>query len=327
MQNRFSFEGALSAPFKSAHFSSFPWLFAFTYAVLATLLVGLFLFLARGAIGEFIAAIEALEAANIDEDDPGAMMALVFGTMAPLLPFAVIGAVVGWVFYAVFLAASMRRYVRDERFYLRFGGDELRMMIVSLMWWLLSLVIFIIPIGMMVASASALLALGPDALSEAAIEAQLVSGMLGGAGMLLIFFPVYIFVATRLAPCFGLTVKDQRIRFFDAWNVSRGRFWPILGAFIIIYVVVSIISMVIDQILQFTLVTSLTPQFMNVSDPDDVLSILSSGSFLAMMGVYVFIASFVAAIQQHVIHAPAAFAARHDPRGSVDDVAQIDIFN
>lgn len=323
MQNKFSFEGALSAPFKSAHFNSFPWLFALAYAVLATLLVGLFFFLARGAIGEFIAAIEALEAANIDEDDPGAMMALVFGTMTPLLPFAVIGAVVGWVFYAVFLAASMRRYVRDERFYLRFGGDELRMMAVSVMWWLLSLVIFIIPIGMMMASFGALWALGPDGLSEA----QLVSGLFGGAGMSLVFLPVYIFVATRLAPCFGLTIKDQRIRFFDAWNVSRGRFWPILGAFLILYVVVSIISMVIDQILQFTLITSLTPQFMNVSDPDDVLSIMTSGPFLGMMAVYIFIASFAAAIQQHVIHAPAAFAARHDPRGSVDDAAQIDIFN
>jgi len=54
MQNKFSFEGALSAPFKTAHFNSFPWFFAFTYAVFATLLVGLFLFMARGAIGEFI---------------------------------------------------------------------------------------------------------------------------------------------------------------------------------------------------------------------------------------------------------------------------------
>lgn len=327
MQNKFSFEGALSAPFKAAHFNSFPWLFAFTYALLVTLLLGLFLIMAQGAIGEFIAAIEALENANIDEDDPGAIMALMFGTMAPLLPFALIGAVASWVVYAVFLAASMRRYVRDEPFRLGFGGDEVRMMVVSLLWWLLSLVIFFIPISLMVSTFRTVVALSPGGLSESAIEAQLLGGMLGGAGMFLIFLPVYIFVATRLAPCFGLTIKDRRIRFFDAWNVSRGRFWPILGAFIILYVVVSIISMVIDQILQFTLVTSLTPQFMNMSDPDDILSILSSGAFLSMMGVYVFIASFVAAIQQHVIHAPAAFAARHDPRGGVDDAAQIDIFN
>lgn len=327
MQKKFSFEGALSAPFKAAHASSFPWLFALAYATIVTLVMGLFVFLAREAVQEFIASIEALENANIDEDDPGAVMGAIFGTMTPFIPYAIIGTLVAWVIFAMFQAASMRRYIWDERFSLRFGGDEVRMMIVSLMWWLMGAIIFIIPIGVILSGIFTLMGQDLNNLSNRDVERQLISTMLGGMGLMFLFFPLYVFFATRLSPCFGLTIKAREVRFFDAWNVSRKRFWPILGAFIILAVVIGIIASVIDQILQVSLLQAALPSVMDIDTPDDLFAIMSSGGFIAMMGIYLFLSSFVAAIQMHFIYAPSAFAARHDPRGSVDDAAQVDIFS
>lgn len=327
MTPKFSFEGALSAPFKSAHASSFPWLFALSYAAIATALMALFVYVSRDTIGEFISAIEALENADIDEDDPGAVMSMVFGTMTPLIPYAIIGTLVSWVVYGMFQAASMRRYIRDEPFRLSFGGDELRMMIVGLMWWLLGIMIFIIPIGVMWSGFSVLFSGDFVNLSDSEVESRVLGSMFGGMGLMLLFFPVYVFLATRLAPCFGLTMKEREIRFFDAWNVSRGRFWPILGAFLILAIVITIVAAIIDQVLQLSLLQTVVPQFMDIDSSDDLMAVLSSGSFLTMMGIYIFLSSIVSGVQLHFIHAPAAFAARHDPRGGVDDAQQVDIFS
>jgi hypothetical protein len=146
-------------------------------------------------------------------------------------------------------------------------------------------------------------------------------------GLMLIFFPIYAFFATRLAPCFAMTIKDRKIVFFDAWNVSRGRFWPILGAFLIISIAGGIAASVLGQILQALLMATTMNSFNTVESGDDLARIVMSPAFIVPMGIYAALRLALTGLLQHVTGAPAAFAARHDPRGGVDDAANISIFD
>tara|TARA_R110001606_G_scaffold92753_4_gene206070 strand:+ start:229 stop:1209 length:981 start_codon:yes stop_codon:yes gene_type:complete len=322
----FSFEGALSNAFRAAHFRTFPWIFAATNALVVTLFMGIVGYLAKDAVLAFIESIEALENASIDEDDPGALLALVFGALTPLIPWAIVVSVGSWVLWAMFEAASQRRYVRDERFSLRFGADELRMMAVGLLWSLLNIVCFLPMLFVLFGSGASLFNQVLDGQSAASMENEIIASVFGGLGLMLLLFPVYVFFATRLSPCFAMTIKDRRIVFFDAWNVSRGRFWPILGAFVIIAIAGGIVSSVVDQALQFGLAEALS-RFSNLQSGEEVMQLVFSSAFLVPTGLYIFASMFMSALQQHFNGAPAAFAARHDPRGGVDDAARMSVFD
>jgi hypothetical protein len=322
----FSFEGALSNAFRAAHFRTFPWIFAATNALVVTLFMVIVGYLSKDAILAFIESIEALENASIDEDDPGAVLALVFGTLTPLIPWAIVVSAGSWVLWAMFEAASQRRYVRDERFSLRLGSDELRMMAVGLFWWFLALACFGLPALSVWNGVINIVQLAAGGMSENELGRRMVPVIFGGMGFMMLAFPVYVFFATRLSPCFAMTIKDRKIVFFDAWNVSRGRFWPILGAFLIIAFAGVIVSGILDQVLQFGFAGFMSG-FANAQSGEEVMQLIFSATFLVPIGLYIFVSVFISALQQHFNGAPAAFAARHDPRGGVDDTARMAVFD
>jgi hypothetical protein len=324
MRPRFNFEGAISSPFRAAHFGSFPWIFSAAYAALGTILFMLLMFLARDAFADMVTNFEALDQFDsVDDASPDGAFGLIFGAMSPLMPYVLLGTGLFWIFWSVFQAASMRRYVRDESFSLRFGADELNTMVVSIGWSILGALLYALPLILISGAFFAAIADDFSSSSE-----QRLFGALGGAiGLMVLLFPVYVFFATRLAPAFGLTIKERKIRFFDAWNVSRGRFWPILGAYVIIAVCGSIVASIIGQIFQLILMFAVVPVIDNANGPEDFTALFTSAGFLIGVAVYLFFTLFIGALQMHFNHGPAAFAARHDPRGSVDDVDRLDAFS
>lgn len=326
MPTQFSFEGALSNAFRAAHFRTFPWVYATVYALIVVLFCLVAALLSRDAMLEFIQAIEALENANLDESDPREVLAQVFATLTPFFPIAINVTIGSWVVWAVFESASQRRYVRDERFSLRLGADELRMMVVGLLWSLLNIACFLPMLFVLFGSGTSLFNQVLDGQSAASMENEIIVSAFGAFGLILLLFPFYVFFATRLSPCFAMTIKDRRIVFFDAWNVSRGRFWPILGAFLIIAVAGSIVASVVEQAFQFGLVQFMS-RFSNVQSGEELMQLLYSAEFLLPTGLYIFASMFMSALQQHFNGGPAAFAARHDPRGGVDDAARMAVFD
>ncbi len=326
MPTQFSFEGALTNAFRAAHFRTFPWVFAGAYALVVVVFVTITGYVSKGAVQEFIQALEALEYANLDQAEPREILAHLLGTMTPLYPVGAVLAVGFWAIWAMFESASQRRYVRDERFSLRFGADEMRMMVVGLLWTLLNLACFLPALLILFDSAPSLFNQALDGESLSSMEGEIFAVALGSLALMLLLFPVYVFFATRLSPCFAMTIKDRRIVFFDAWKVSRGRFWPILGAYLILAIAGGIIASVIDEVFQFGLDRALSG-IGNVESGAEVLLLVYSSAFTVPIGVYIFASAFLSALQQHINGGPAAFAARHDPRGGVDDAARMAVFD
>lgn len=327
MPTQFSFEGALSNAFRAAHFRTFPWMYATVYALVVVFFYAVAVFLSRDAIVEVIQAIEALERANLDDADPREVMAQVFATLTPFFPIAINVTIGSWVVWAVFEAASQRRYVRDERFSLRLGADELRMMVVGLLWGLLNIICFLPMLIVLFGAGTSLFNQVADGQAAARMENEIIASVFGVLGLMLLLLPVYVFLATRLSPCFAMTINDSRIVFFDAWNVSRGRFWPILGAYVIIAVVGGIIAGAVGQAFEMAILSTSLSGFGTIETGDDARRLIVSAAFLVPMGLYIFARMFMSALLQHFSGGPAAFAARHDPRGGVDDAARMSVFD
>jgi len=327
MKTGFSFDRALSYPFNAPHVRSFPWLFGLAYAAVLTAMLALIgLFGWRDLVG-WMQAIEALEASGADPS-PAEVFGLIFGAMSPLFVWGGVATLGSWIIWAMFETASQRRYIFGRSFSLGFGADELRMMVVGLLWGLMGLVIFILPILLIFFGAFGVMLSAEFQADPEAAAPQIIATVFSMFGLMLLLLPLYIFFATRLSPCFGMTVKEGRIVFLGAWGASRGRFWPILGAYVILVIAGSVLSQIISGMMQVVMM----PAFMSIpSGPDaamdDVLAVLMSPAFLIPMGLLYFLMFFMQGLMQHVAGAPAALAARHDPRNDMDDAERVHTFS
>jgi len=319
----FTFERALSWPFTAPHAATFPWVFGLAYALVFMALIGVTGLLGAG---DFIAWIEALEAAG-GNADPDAALAAFFSGLFKLLPWAGLLGLASWAVWAMFETASQRRYLFGQTFSLGFGADELRMMAVGFLWSILGAVLLAVPMILIMGTAVAAMLAGATGITEGEVAQPILGPMLAAFGMILLIFPAYVFFAARLAPCFALTVRERKIRFFDAWSVSRGRFWPILGAYVILAICGGMLGQVIAGIAQLLLVPAMVSFNATSQSPDQVAAMLTSPGFLAALGFYLFIVLFVQGVLQHALGGPAAFAVRHDPRGGLEEENQIEAFN
>jgi hypothetical protein len=319
----FTFEGALSWPFSAPHIASFPWIFAFAFASVSLLITGVVGWL---AVDDFIAWINMVEALD-PEADPDTAMNTIFGTFGQLIPWYGVSILIYWVVWAVFETASQRRYVRGEGFSLGFGPDEVRMMIVGLLWALMTVLIWILPFGLIFGGIWAAFEGAAEGLNDEEIGQRIVAPTFGAMGLFLLLTPLYIFVATRLAPCFALTVRAREVRFLDAWNVSRGRFWPILGAYVILSICGSLVAQVISGIAQIGLMPAMMIVVERAESGSDIMELLMTPEVLVPLSIYGFVLMFVQGLLQHTVGGPAAFAVRHDPRGGIEQENQLEAFN
>lgn len=324
MASRFSFDGALMFGFRAAHARSFPWKFALAFAVISTVLTALFAWLMRDTFFNFIETMEQLDQTGID--DPSIIFNTLFGMLGTLIPAGIISGLGSLVVWSVFMAASQRRYIRDEDFSIRFGADELRMMGVGFVWYLVLSAISILPLLVMLPMFEQI----SDLYHGDITEEQFAISALSRAGTVSVFFllmmPLYIFFGTRFSPVFAMTLKEGKIAFGDAWIASRGRFWPILGAYLIIAMVGGMVVGFVAMIVQMLVMPVFMLSLNDVEDIPDFESLISPGFVVAIL-VYLFVRYFLSGLLMHFVNAPAAFAARHDPRGGVDDALSVSEFD
>ncbi len=324
--NRFSFDKALSWAFSAPHAGSYFVLYPLLYALAYLVLFGII-----GAIGyamwpQFASAFQILSDADSGDADPAAVISAFGSLLVIASPLILIASIGSWLLWAVFEAASQRRFVRGDKFSLGFGADELRLMWVGFLFGLMGFVLFILAFGVVIAlvvgvGAAAGGGADPDSMGAAMVPAVII-------GIFLAFgaFCLYVFYATRLAPCFGLTIKDRKAKFLSAWGVSRGRFWPILGAFVILAIAGGIVVQIIQSIAQALLLpTLMNLDFASGDTPD--FSALATPGFIISAAIALFVMMAVQGLYVHVIAAPAAFAARHDPKGGVEDTVQLEAFS
>ncbi len=206
--------------------------------------------------------------------------------------------------WVLFEGASQRRYIRAEGFRLKISADEGRLALVGLIW-------------------GALLFGGYIALAFAAMIPGLIAGAIAGvvAGVLvgLLVFIVGAIAAlwlfARLSPASALTIRDRQIRFFEAWNVTRGNGWGLTGSYFMLllgFTILSLIAYGVLGLLGFILISPAIESSAGAETADAVLATMVQPAFWGPMAFAMFLVMIVQSILAHALGGPAAWVVRQD---------------
>lgn len=187
----------------------------------------------------------------------------------PALGMFVLGAIV-WMFalfllMAAFEAACLRWMIRGESggglLGLNFGADTWRVYSGYWLWFLLYMA-FSMVMGIVLG-----VVVGGAAFSMAASNGD-GSAALGSLALLpvvyLIQYGLMIFFGVRLAPANAASIARKKFAFFDAWKITKGRFWPLLGAFALLFVIYFVAIMICYGVMFGTVMTSVMPTLMQM---------------------------------------------------------------
>ena len=161
------------------------------------------------------------------------------GLSSPLPPFGPFLAV--WLLVMAMLlvltAAVFRAVLFPEQrraFYLRIGMDEARLL-------------GLVAIGFVAAIAVGLV------IAVASLVFALLGGMVLGLGrgsaglivvsLVLLLWVAMFYVSVRLSLIGPLTVARRRLVIREGWQLARGRFWRLLGAYLVIWLVIFVGSL------------------------------------------------------------------------------------
>lgn len=220
-------------------------------------------------------------------------------------------------FWSMMECAVLRRYVREEGFRIGWGEDEWRMLAVGLIWMLSFVVAYIaFAIGMVVL----ILPLG-GFVSDS-------GGALVGLWMFIVattLLFVWLYFAVKLSPAGAMTIRDRKVTFFGAWGASKGRFWPVFGAFIVLGLILYIGIIIIYAAGAFSLFGSMISG-LDVSngqaDPDQVLAMFANPLVLIPVGIIYFAMLLYQGFWQYAWAGIPALVVSTDPRtGGMHDAA------
>ena len=259
-----------------------------------------------------LTAFQTLRSAGATPTPAEALAALepALGFLGAIIPLEL-------VIFAVLSAAVYRTVLRPEDkglARLRLGADELRMGILwielGLLFWvigtvvLMALVVMGVTIGVAIGNAAG-----------GTVATVMVS--------YLVALAVMAWLAVRFSLAGPLTFVDRRVQLFSAWKLTRGRFWPLFGCYLLTFVFMLISAMVQLSVVAVASLAmsggSLTQAASGMMRPDysSLAAYVTPARIVALL-----INALVGGVYWAVAFAPAAVAYRKfvgaTPRGQAD---------
>ncbi len=218
------------------------------------------------------------------------MMGLLF---AVLLPASLITS-------AMMHAAIARSVLRpgESAFgYLRLGMDEVRVLVVSVVLFLVFMVLMAVSSGLIG------VAVGMTVAAEAPALWLLV--------VLLVLATIALFawLFVRLSLAIPITMAERRIAIFDSFGFTKGRFWPLLGMALLAWVlsmVVGLLGSLVAMPLELATGGGITAL---EGLEDESLQVILQSAWPAI-GAWILINAVMSALQVAVVYAPFAAAYR-----------------
>ena len=204
--------------------------------------------------------------------------------------------------WAVFEAASQRRYIRAEGFRLALGADEGRLAIVGLIWFALQIAG---NLGLLLAAIIPGLIVG--------LVAGAIAGFVIGGIVVLAGFVVALWLFARLSAASALTVRDNQIRFFESWQLTKGHGWRIAGSYFLLFAAFLLLSLIVYGILIVVAFALLAPAIDSSAGGETanaVLSVMGGPGFWAPVSILMFLVLMMQSVFSHALGGPAALIVR-----------------
>lgn len=235
-----------------------------------------------------------------------------FDALATMAPAGVGVAIAALILFAAFEAACLRWLVRGESgggfLGLTLGADTWRVFGTYFAW-----------LGLFIAFCILIVAfyLMTGAIAGMGGAAQIVAMLLGALAPLG-FIALLLWGAVRFAPAAAASVARGRFAFFEAPGLTKGRYWPLLGSFLILWVIYLVAATVIGQIIQIPLMGEMAPMMQDMMRGDTsrmaerLQALITSPTYLAVTAVYTLasaILSIILYIAMFGVNARAVLAA------------------
>lgn len=230
------------------------------FAIVGALLIAAFAALAWGSVGPVLnwyAQIITASATN----DTAAIEAAGFPTEI----FQFFGLMILWLFpfyilCAAYEAACLRWMIHGETqgfMGLSLGAPTWRVWSCYWMWFLLNMALSTV-MGILSAFVTGAMVIGSGD-PMATFGAMMLINVLQ--------YVVMAYFAIRFAPGAATTIARRKFSFFEAWTVTKGRFFALLGAFVLLWFIYMLFSVALT-VAWIALVMSSTPiDFAALSDP------------------------------------------------------------
>lgn len=271
------------------------------WGVLYLVLTVLMLALVGGSMAMVIQEASALETMGEPSAEAMAPLLMAYASMMGVMfPLSL-------VFGAVMNAAVNRAVLRPEEKafgYLRLGGDELRVLVVSFVLSIIFVLLAVVLFGAVGVTVGVLTA----TVSE---SAGAISALVG----FLLAFCVFIWLVVRLSLALPITVAEKRIAIFDSWNVTKGHFWGLLGMALLAF----ILTMVVSALLWTVFTVAMLAMGGGLADLEgaalegaELMEVLSALGPIAVLAAILL--ALMSALELVILYAPFA-AAYRDLRG------------
>jgi hypothetical protein len=258
------------------------------YVIFFAVFFGLF----GGSLATLMATTESMEGGQPSPQDLEALGQTYFAFMGMAMPLAlVLGAVLNAAVARSVLSPSQKAFG-----YMRLGGDELRVLVVS------------IALGIVFFAASIVLFAVTGLVAGLAAQANQGVGILVGILLGLGAVAALVWLAIRLSLAIPATVVDKKIAPFSTFALTKGQVLPLLGMAIIAFIMsilVSILGTIIA--LPITFATGGLEQLATMDGQSTAQILRAAGPGLIAWGV---VNAVFSALQLAVIYAPFSAAYR-----------------
>lgn len=165
--------------------------------------------------------------------DPGAA----FAAMGPAWLVSFLLGLAGVVLYTAAMRSVLRPGAGGIAF-LRLGMDELRMLVLLILFAVGGFVL-LFAAGLVLGLFGAGVSAGSDSVAATVIFSLLIG---------LVIFAIVIFFTIRFSLAFPLTLHRGQFAIGEAWRLSRGHFWTLFGAALVVSVIGVILSSAVNLV-------------------------------------------------------------------------------
>ena len=231
---------------------------------------------------------------------PEVMLGFFVGEGVAALGMILVASIMGAAVYRAILRPTEAPLTR-----LRFGGDELRLILLSVIMGMvfvvltIALVIPVVLIGFAIAAGSGFSHNGTDGGTAGVILTALLGYLIVLVGL--------VYFAVRFSLAGVMTFAERRLRVFESWRLTKGRFWRLLGCYglaILLMVPLYMVTMTVYFGVTFAFSGGDAARAMGEVIRPDMTTV--AAYFSPARTIYLLVASALAGVLTAVTYAPAA---------------------